>query len=176
MARSVGALPDVDWTSPERYSSHQPALRWALARRIVGSVVELGMGTSSTPLLAELCTKGKRELWSVEDDSDWFARFESGVGHHVVLDPDMRIPEEAGRPAVVFVDHDSGLKTRAGSVQEARDRGAKIIVVHDSESHIGPDENPVFDGLPRALEGWKYRKDWSERYPFTTALSDTVKL
>lgn len=161
------------------YSTHNEALAYAFGMT-AGPVVELGAGWYSTPLLHGMCEAAARDLYTVESDAEWLASFRPWMRtwHQLVLDPAMRIP--VASPGVVFVDHDMypgkpghDGPSRGDSIRMARDAGATIVVVHDTEPKTGGwDISDNARGQGDALEGWAYRRDWRALEPWTAAVSD----
>lgn len=59
----------------EPWGSHQPLLIHLVNTITEGSVIELGMGDNSTPLLHLLCEKLGRKLFSYDFDNDWYLKY-----------------------------------------------------------------------------------------------------
>jgi len=158
---------------PDGWSTHQEALVWA-ASRTTGSIVELGGGWYSTPILHGLCEPGRRELWTVEAEAEWLHAVKpwQRSWHHLVLDPGLNIPAQAGRPGMVFVDHDATPPGRSASIRQAAERGASIIVVHDTQPAAAHD----YPGMAEVIDRFRYRRDWRYYPQWTTALSNKVSL
>lgn len=173
------------------YSSHNEALAYAFART-TGPVVELGAGWYSTPLLHGLCESTGRELFTIEAVPDFLALFRPWMRswHHLIHDTDMVLPwgwgGDQGSIGLVFVDHDQypgrtdawhDGPSRGDSIRSAR-AAADVVVCHDTEPYASASFNPSDNarGQADALSGWKYRRDWRNVEPWTTAVSDVVDL
>jgi hypothetical protein len=61
----------------EEWGSHQPLLIHTVNTISTGSVIELGMGDNSTPLLHLLCQKLGRNLFSYEFSKNWYNKYTS---------------------------------------------------------------------------------------------------
>lgn len=181
----MGNLLNGEW---DNESTHQEALCYAVAST-VGSVVELGGGYYSTPLLHGLCEPHKRQLWTIEGWEPWKERLDHWETnwHHVILDETHAIPEEAEHPGVVFVDHDSGDwaeempdgrmklmrrggRTRGDAVRAARERDTFLVVVHDTQ----PEHADFYPGMQEAIDEWTYTRTYRLPAPgaWTTVCSD----
>lgn len=141
------------------YGTHSEAIAYCVTRTR-GPVVELGSGWYSTPLLHGLCEGLGRELITVDDDRVWLENFRPWATetHSLVLDERCAVPIEGA--SVVFVDHDSPIRTRADSVLEAKEAGTEIVICHDTWKRHG---NPSFvftGGFQEALNAFTYRRDW----------------
>lgn len=163
--------------------THAEALAFSVCSTS-GLVVELGAGWYSTPLLHGMCEALERPLITIESEVKWLAEFRPWVSgfHRLVLDEQMAVPENA---SVVLVDHNSPVVTRADSVLEAKERGAEIVVVHDTWPRHDPPSFVFTGGFQEALRAFKWRRDWAiqgtglwwpqGRAP-TSALSDVIEL
>lgn len=129
------------------YCTHVPLL-YEACRMTSGTVVELGAGLCSTPLLDALLTYGEkpRQLISVDDSASWLVVMKdrchqkrSGPDTHTFLHvmnwTDHLLPLIAMKPSVVFIDQGhvddfaaAGLK-RLESVKLFKD--AEILIIHD---------------------------------------------
>ena len=163
--------------SVDAYATHLEGLAWALARS-EGPVVELGGGWYSTPMLHGFCEVLGRELFTVED-SAWFLAALEGYWpapwHHYAHDDSYGIP--VAEPGLVFVD--AGTIYRAPLVLAAKEAGAQLIVVHDTEDPPPagrPDWGEPYPGMAVALEGFAHRRDFTSFAEHTTVVSDALVL
>lgn len=102
-----------------------------LTKEIAGPVVELGCGNGSTPFLAQYCKDAERELFSYENNLEWYdkcAHFHDRVFH--ITDWDI-VAEKHLTPSVLFIDSAPGERRQIDLKNFAL--RARIIVVHDSE-------------------------------------------
>lgn len=147
------------------FATHLPLLL-ACVSNTHGSVLELGCGSYSTPLVHAVCLG--RELWSYEGSAEWYARFKRfhRGSHRVQLASNWTdIPIE--RPwDVALVDHSPAARR---AVEVTRLRGhARLIVVHDTEHRLY-DLEPV-------LAPFKHRVEWRAYSPWTSVDSDVDDL
>ena len=147
--------------------THRPVLLTAI-RETSGPVLELGVGMSSTRQLHDLCRGLGRHLVSVEDNKEWFAKFQHlhDDCHELMLVASYaQAPIERQHWGVIFIDHWPGRK-RQVEVQRAA-AWAEVVVVHDTEPanalHYGYD-----------LGQYTYRKDYTEFDAHAVALSQTM--
>ncbi len=147
----------------DAYGTHLPLLARCVAATD-GAVLELGCGLYSTPILHALCFD--RDLVSVESNKEWISRFKQyDCGTHSVI---------LGKPAdhlnrkwsVALVDH-APAADRAKCVRALANK-ADLIVCHDSEHRLY--------GYEPALKDFKYRVEWKRYAPWTTVVSNTMKL
>jgi hypothetical protein len=123
--------------SQHRFGTHQAVLR-ACLDQTSGSVLELGCGLYSTPLLHERCAAEGRLLVSADTDEAWLKRFAdmSGEGHqflHVTPERDWNLLPYQLRPwSVVLVDQHPAA-ARLVSIAALMD-AAEFIIVHDTET------------------------------------------
>jgi len=146
------------------YATHLPLLV-ACVSNTEGPVLELGCGLYSTPVLHALCHK--RPLVTVELDPVWFAEFKgfSSQNHHVILVEDLsEIPDYHW--SVVLVDQQPAA-ARVPSIKRYREK-AELIVAHDTEHRLY--------GYEEVLPTFNYRVEWKRYAPWTSVVSDTVKL
>lgn len=155
-----------------RRASHIPLLT-----RVIdiseGDIMEIGTGTYSTPLLHWLAHLYQRNLYSYENNQDWFkeASKENSNYHKIILisnwDSLPEKPPSGDRWGVIFVDHSPG-ERRLTEIKRFADK-ADFIVVHDTQ----PQDNEEF--YTQVLESWKlfkYRYDWTKALPWTSVVSN----
>lgn len=111
-----------------------------------GSILEVGVGHFSTPILHALCIGLGRELVSVESDREWhddFAATYIGTGHLFINGKyDVVIPDLAKeRWGVAFIDNSPGGERRKRDFESLLPV-SEFVVVHDyhgeNEEAIGP--------------------------------------
>lgn len=159
------------------WSSHLEALAWALPQTW-GPIVEMGAGWYSTPLLHGYAAATERELFTVDDPQHWEEDFNSlaatyETAWHSFERGTYQLPVvDMTDGGLVFIDH--GTVWRAPSLWEAKNAGARIIVVHDTEPTPGKDEE--YPGMATALASFKYRLDFTVYPQWTTVLSDVIDL
>lgn len=133
---------DLDLSSYNTCGTHVPALAAAVAAARAGSVLELGVGMYSTPLLHAMCAAVRRPLVSLDDNLEWIAKVETlrSPGHRIGLVPSWNecldwLPQY-GNWAVIFVDHwtETG-QERLRSIDVMADR-CELMVVHDAEHSV----------------------------------------
>ena len=141
------------------YATHVPILAWAVSTAR-GSILELGIGEYSTPLIHVLGRRGR--VVSLETDQEYVDRFapfctDSHSLEHVQDWDD--VPAFSEDWDVVFVDN-TPAEARARCIERLRDR-ARLIVVHDTHplayasapktpvDHYGFE--PVFEKFPHQV-------------------------
>ncbi len=147
------------------YFSHQPVLVAAFADVSMGSVLELGCGFGSTPLLHALCAAHACNLVTLESDACWIKNFKylANADHRVdLVDDFLNRPEYAEQWSIVFVDQ-AHAETRGASIVALKDK-AEIIIAHDSCW-------PQLYGYDAAFAHFPERYDYRIVQPYTTALS-----
>lgn len=151
--------------SVDPYSTHIGPLAWAVTSRPDGTLVEMGGGWYSTPVLHGIAEVTGQEVITVESEPDFLdalADYWPAPWHFYVLDPAYAMPVQGA--AVVFID--AGTIERALIVDAARESGAHLVVVHDTE----PGGN--YPGLDEALDRFLYRRDFKVYSEYTTVVSD----
>lgn len=131
-----------------------------------GTVMELGGGPFSTPLLHWLCKAQNRSLITYENDWEFYKylyRFKSRQ-HSVRFIKDWDAVSRRQHFGVVFLDH-APANRRAVDAINLKDK-ADIIVIHDSQA-----TDCELDGV---WQHFKYRHDWGPCKPFTTVVSNTI--
>lgn len=152
------------------YSSHFPALLWALSHT-AGDVLEMGGGLFSTPLLHYFCVPRGRQLVTVDNDQKWLENvcsFEHPL-HRLVLTNNWDAADWE-QPVgklwdVVFIDHAPREQRRVDLLRYA-DR-ARFIVIHDT--------NGRQDRHYHLMELWpqfKYAYHYGKFFPQTTIVSN----
>lgn len=149
-------------------SSHFPMLIKAV-QMSKGTVVELGSGIFSTPLLHWLCFENKRKLITYENYSHYYdlaKKFESD-NHHIRFIKDWDEVEPNEHFSVVLIDHTPKRpRTRGMDLIKFKDH-ADYIVVHDT----GPKIEAKY-GYEEAWPYFKYRYDWKKHPYWTTVVSN----
>lgn len=147
------------------YLSHQPVLVVACSLIKGGSVLELGCGFGSTPLLHALAQVFDLRVTTLESDAAWMEQFVYlrecwHTFRHVEDLADA--PEYADFYELAFVDHGQAEK-RGASILALRAR-ADIIVAHDSCW-------PHLYGYAEAFAAFPHRYEYTAASPHTMALS-----
>jgi hypothetical protein len=135
-----------------------------------GSVLELGLGFFSTPVLHWLCYDKKRELVSYDDNSTFIKLFKQfNDDFHKVLMVDDWDKIEIERPwDVVLVDHTDD--RRRFDIKRLANY-AKYVIVHDTNP--GADYSFKFSEV---FPLYKYRYDYTSVRNHVTVLSNFVDL
>ena len=147
------------------YLSHQPVLVAAFTDVQGGSVLELGCGFGSTPLLHALSAVHACRLVTLESDAVWIKNFKylANRNHRVgLVDDFLNRPEYSEPWSIVFVDQIHA-ETRGAAIIALKDR-AEIIIAHDSCW-------PQLYGYDAAFAPFPERFDYRIVQPYTTALS-----
>lgn len=154
-------------------STHFPLLT-KLVNHTTGTILELGSGLFSTPLLHWMCFENKRSLMTIERHAHYmdFAR-KFNTENHTVLH--IKQVEEmdfgAQRFAIVFIDHSPKRpRTRGDDAVLFVDR-ADYMILHDA----GKDGKAKY-GYEQLYPRFKYRYDWEGAVPHTTVLSNIDNL
>lgn len=124
------------------YSTHQPVLYEALLRTS-GPVVEFGCGHGSTVLLHRFCAKHNRQLFSLESNGEWLAKFiKYAAPRHTFIYVDdwvNALVDVRGEPwaycEVALVDQHPW-RARHLTIQAIKDT-TKFIVLHDCDYFPG---------------------------------------
>ena len=136
-------------TDEALWGSHLPALMACLTDTD-GPVIEFGIGHFSTPVLHAVCETRGRELFSLEQNPEWFHQFEgkfSTLRHQFCLGEYLEsIPKLPEGFSVAFIDHSPGGKSRV-DVFSAMIGQSSLVVVHDY--HLDNEEAiaPLLTGL-----------------------------
>ena len=152
------------------YASHLPALSFILGRLgpSVRSILEVGSGFYSTPLLHAFCAGSKAEHVILESDETWRNSISSLFDGVIQLFDAESLPDEV-------VQRQWGLAFIDGPVEASRAQHAirlkdtaDVIVLHDS--------NPNWDvayGYSAIIPLWKHAHHFTETYPHTLVLTDS---
>jgi len=145
----------------------------AIVHQTTGSVVELGVGHYSTPMLHFMCQN--REVVSIETNAEWHNYFSSlfAKGSHKFEFTNENLISNVLKNYtrkwdVAFVDHGPE-QDRPRCVELLRNR-AKYIVVHDSEP------NAVAYGWNGIFDTFKYKYYWDFYGNGTTIVSETEEI
>ena len=163
-----------------QFATHIPAITWAMDLT-GGSILELGVGKYSTPLIVLLANG--RCVTSLEWDPEWYYKFmeEEDPKHVVTLMETYDVEAlPIGPFGVVFIDHEppqyadkKGFRytKRMDAVEYYKDK-AEVIIVHDTED----------DWFTQSLrwrtlrDSFHYTIEHRYLFPWTTLLSDTIDL
>src|SRR5262245_61060523 len=116
----------------DEYATHITPLV-AMVNYTKRSVLELGSGDYSTPVLHALC-EGKRFLVLADQNAEWFSIFldvESNFHKLYVVKNWQRFGMVDRAWDVAFVDHSPG-ERRVFEIERLRQK-ARFVLVHDSE-------------------------------------------
>lgn len=141
--------------------SHIPVMV-KLLNATKGSVLELGAGYNSTPLLYWMCQSQNRHLESYENDKEWIKKLQYPVTYTDNWEMDLDIFWD-----IVFIDHRPAKKRRSSALYYAKK--AKFIVLHDSELA----DHPAYKYTPIYKE-FKYKYEYTKVTPHTIVLSNFV--
>lgn len=135
-----------------------------------GTILELGTGMFSTPLLHWLCFDKKRRLVSYESYPhylDFALKFKTD-NHEIRHVKDWSKEEFNEHYSVVFIDHSINKRThtRGDDALRFADK-ADYIVLHDA----GPNSHAKY-GYDKIYPFFKYRHDWTGYKVNTTVLSN----
>lgn len=154
-------------------STHFPMLIKTV-QMTTGTVLEVGSGIFSTPLLHWLCYGQKRMVITIEHYKhylDFASKFKSEWHQVLYKDPkkimEFQVPNE--RLSVVFIDHSPKRpRTRGDDALLFKDV-ADFVVLHDA----GVDGHKKY-GYDQLYSQFKYRYDWTGCLPHTTVLSNFI--
>lgn len=157
-------LHTVSFKHPKSWSTHMPMLlKTVLASE--GTVMEVGGGVFSTPLLHWLCKNMKRKLITYEDDPQFFQfarEFASGL-HKVRLINNWDEMDTKSHYGVVLIDHHPEGRRGADAIR-FKD-STDFIVMHDTER---PDKY----GYDEVWQHFKYIHHDKGCKPWTTVVSN----
>ena len=126
------------------YGSHAIVLLAAAFLSPSGPILELGMGSTSTPLLSRLAQDQRRPLVSADSDQRWINYFSSLSSNnsfhrfkHVEIKTEMGVEwamanlEDMERWNIVFLDHRPGPRRKFDLM--AYSQRSDLVVLHDTE-------------------------------------------
>jgi len=148
------------------YATHQPLLFWAV-KNTLGPVLELGMGSYSTPILHLLCSD--RVLVSLEANPRYFKAFESlqTDNHRLLFVPNWNECKLLDMEwDVVFVNN-SPTAARKPAVLRLKNK-CRYLVAHDTECSLY--------GYESAFSEYTYRVDCKWQNKWASVLSMTEPL
>jgi hypothetical protein len=150
------------------WSTHIPLLMKVFSISS-GSVLELGIGPASTPLLHQLCMNTGRKLVSYESNEYYFERHrkfrnENHEIHFVTNWDDINIDTEWG---LVFVDHAPDFRRKIETQRVANK--AQYIIVHDTQ----PSASKHYH-FETVLPNFRYRFNYTKVEPNTSVVSNFV--
>lgn len=153
------------------YGSHLPVLCRCFAElgESKGNVLELGVGTFSTVVLHELCSR--RNLLSLDMNQEWIDNVKYlGNYFHAIKKVESWIDLPAYKMdwSLVLVDQSPG-EYRQVSVAALADR-AKLLVLHDTESR-----NNIY-GYYNVLNKFKYLVEYALHPTKTIVASNFVNV
>lgn len=142
----------------EEWGSHQPLLIHLVNTITEGSVIELGMGDNSTPLLHLLCEKLRRKLFSYDFDNNWYNKYKlyENDNHKLfLLDENLFRNNKYNfdRSTIMFIDSHPDW-TRQHAIYFLRNY-ADYFIVHDTsyvkDGVVCSDNNYDFDFFKNVL-------------------------
>ncbi|CAF1218095.1 unnamed protein product [Rotaria sp. Silwood1] len=157
------------------YGSHAIVLLAALYATKSGPILELGMGTTSTPLLHRLALEQKRFLLSADSDLRWINHFssfaENNTFHqlkYVEIKSEMGIEWASSNLAyyknwtVVFIDHRPGPRRQFDLMGYSH--RSDIVILHDTE------RSSLYQ-YTQGLSLYRYQYRFTKLKTYTDALS-----
>lgn len=130
-----------------------------------GTVVEVGGGVFSTPVLHWLCKEMGRRLITYENEKQFFDfshEFQSH-NHSVRLINDWDEMDFKSKRGVVFIDHHPEFRRGLDAIRFKN--SAEFIVMHDTERPDKYNYNQVW-------EHFKYVHHWKDCRPWTSVVSN----
>ena len=154
----------------DKYATHLPVLAHIVGRIEISSILEIGGGPYSTPLLAAYSRLVGAKHLVLETDpaaAEAITRLCPGVEVELLADPAF-LPEHVttGNWSLVLIDGTPG-EVRVPQALELMER-ADLIVLHDSE----PQAEPLYRYSTIAGH-WKYRHDYTILTPHTMSLTNS---
>jgi hypothetical protein len=153
-----------------KYGTHLPILL-KVVEATKGDVLEMGIGSSSTPALHKVCTEQGRRLDSYDNDPDYVQEYSRRFRHplHSFFWISNWDAASIDKPwSVVLIDHKPAIRRRRDAVRLADH--ADYIVVHDTEPEIDR-----FYRFQSIFSRFKYTFH-DEQIPRTTVLSNKCEL
>ena len=159
--------------TPQPYdpsASHLPALAFILGRLgpSVRSILEVGSGFYSTPLLHAFCAGSKAEHVILESNGQWRENVANLFDVEVLAFDVNELPDDIVQRHwdLAFIDC-LVESTRAQHALALKDN-ADVIVLHDSN----PDWNMAYE-YSAIIPSWKHSHHFTETYPHTLLLTDS---
>jgi hypothetical protein len=137
-----------------------------------GSVLEMGIGVFSTPLLHMLCFRNKRLLVSYDNDSNFVNSHRGFITpwHQLSLVKDWdEINIEDTKWGLAFLDHGPGERRLIDAQKLANN--AQLVVCHDSELEVS--DYYKYDEISKLF---KYRYDYKDLMPNTSVFSNFIDI
>ncbi len=142
-----------------------------LVQNTTGTIMEVGSGMFSTPLLHWMCFENKRSLITVERHLHYldFANKFKTLSHKVLHIKELEKADLNEHYSIVFIDHTPKKpRTRGDDALLFKDK-ADYVVLHDA----GVNGKQKY-GYDQLYSQFKYRYDWTGATPHTTVLSNFV--
>ena len=159
------------------YGSHAIVLLAAVYVSKSGPIVELGMGSTSSPLLHRLSLDQNRQLLSADSDIRWinyFSSFSSNNTLHrlkyIEIKSQMGVEwakmnlENYTGWSVVFIDHRPGSRRQFDLIFYSQNND--LVVLHDTE------KSSLYN-YDKGLALYRYRYRFTRLEPYTDILSST---
>lgn len=160
------------------YGSHAVVLLAAAYACDSGAILELGMGSSSTPLLHRLAVDQRRFLFSADSDIRWVNYFLAQFGsnrsehhmRHVEVKSEMGVEwssadiDSAANWSIVFIDHRPGPRRQFDLYMYAG--RSPLVILHDTEKS-------AMYKYAEGLQLYPYQYRFSRLSTFTDVLSRT---
>lgn len=154
----------------QNWDNHRHLL-WEALELTKGEIVEMGMGQGSTPFLHQYAKDSGRDLYSYENNLEWYSKFTEYVSEFhkltYTIDWDL-VSRNHKSPSVLFIDHAPGERRKIDL--EKFSNMAKIIVIHDTE--------PAADHgyqVRSVLKKFKYIKEYESPGAWASMVSNFVK-
>lgn len=157
------------------YGSHSIVLLAALYASKLGPILELGMGTASSPLLHSVALDQGRFILSADSDRRWINHFSpftmNNTLHelkYVEVKTQMGIEwatsnlEDYRNWSIVFIDHRPGSRRQFDLMSYSY--RSHVVIVHDTES------SSLYQ-YDRGLSVYRYQYRFTKLRPHTDALS-----
>lgn len=121
------------------------------------SVLELGCGDYSTPLLAEFCEATNREFRVWASDEKWIAKYRDIADIEIV---DWATVEFEGPYGLVLLDNEQMAAERNGHMP-ALAKAARVVVLHDANIAVRQKNWPEIERLFGGVKMHKRYKPWT---------------